>query len=567
MTEIPIGFRQHHLADGLHAGNSLPTLEPWQSAVELTHDPTKATRRVRPEAARFERLADSPESAPARATVAGGAEAIVAGSRLALRGTYADPQERRREGMTAPEVSVAAKPTSRLVWISTHDLQPSRENEQLYSDTDATLNDFAEHLRRDGILEPLVVTRDGFIVSGHRRHAAALRAGLERVPCRKLRQKRSEFTDDAYVKLLREFNRQRSKTIDEILRESMVDANPEAAYVALVESRVKRARTNGHSFEIEGVKRRAEISKAKSPMLQAALAAIEQRREFWPLSVRQIHYCLLSDPPLRHAKKPGSLYRNDRQSYQDLCDLLARARIAGHLDWTTIVDETRPVCLWPTDQHVGAFVERELSDLFGNYWRDLQQSQPDHLEILIEKNASLSVIETVAMGYCIPITSGRGQTSKEKLWQIAKRFRASRKDRLVLLLLSDFDPDGDAIANANALSLRDDLGIHEDQLLPVRAALRLDQIEKYQLPQSLEAKTTSSNYDKFVLRHGVNYAVELEALAPEHLQTELDRSIRSHLDTDAFNREVEKEKAEAAKLQGLKGRVLEFIKQKEAPTN
>jgi len=104
-----------------------------------------------------------------------------------------------------------------------------------------------------------------------------------------------------------------------------------------------------------------------------------------------------------------------------------------------------------------------------------------------------------------------------------------------LLLLSDFDPDGDAIANANALSLRDDLGIHEDQLLPVRAALR------------------------------VNYAVELEASAPEHLQTELDRSIRSHLDTDAFNREVEEEKAEAAKLQGLKGRVLEFIKQKRSP--
>ena len=130
-----------------------------------------------------------------------------------------------------------------------------------------------------------------------------------------------------------------------------------------------------------------------------------------------------------------------------------------------------------------------------------------------------------------------------------------------MLLLSDFDPDGDAIANANAISMRDDLGIHEDQLLPVRAALRLDQIEKYQLPQSLEAKTTSSNYDKFVLRHGVNYAVELEALAPEHLQTELDREIRSRLDIDAFNREVELEKAEAAKLQGLKGRVLQFIRQ------
>lgn len=468
--------------------------------------------------------------------------------------------------MTIAGASVAAKLESRLVWISTHDLQPSPENEQLYADNVASLNDFAAHLRRDGILEPLVVTRDGFIVSGHRRHAAALHAGLDTVPCRKLRLKRSDFTRDGYVKLLREFNRQRAKTIDEILRESVIDSDPEAAYVSLVESRLKRVRRNGDSsFEIEGVKHRAQITNAKWPMLEAALAAIDQRKEFWPLTVRQIHYCLLSDPPLRHAKKPKSVYQNDRASYQDLCDLLARARIAGHLAWDRIADETRPVRLWKTSRHVGQFVEGELSELFGYYWRDLLQSQPDHYEILIEKNASLSVIESVAMRYCIPITSGRGQTSKVKLWQIAERFRANCKEKLILLLLSDFDPDGDAIANANALSLRDDLDVDEDRLVPLRVALRPDQIEKYDLPQSLEAKKTSSNFAKFVLRHGVSYAVELEALPPEHLQTELDRAIRSHIDVAAFNREVELERAEAARLQGLKGRVLQFIQQETAP--
>jgi len=457
---------------------------------------------------------------------------------------------------------ISATPAeSRQVRISVHLLHPSPENGELYSDTEESLAEFAEHIKRDGVLEPLLITKDYFVVSGHRRLAAALKAGLAEVPCRRLSLKRSDIETEAYVKLLREFNRQRSKTIHEILRESVVDADPEAAYVSLVETRAKRAR-NGHGvFEIEGAKHRARISENKQPMLEAALRAISERREFHPLSVRQVHYCLLSNPPLRHARKPDSVYRNDRASYGDLCDLLARARIFGLLPWSAIKDDTRPVSVWNTARHVGEFVAEELSGLFNNYWRDLLQSQQDHFEILIEKNASLSVIEAVAMKYTIPVTSGRGQTSKVALWQIAERFRRSAKQRLVLLLLSDFDPEGDCISNANAKSLRDDLGVVEEQLVPVRVALRLDQVERYNLPRSLEAKETSTNYDAFVNRHGVTYAVELEALSPQHLQAELDRAIRAHIDVGAFNHEVELEKQEASSLQALKRRALQFLPQ------
>jgi hypothetical protein len=216
--------------------------------------------------------------------------------------------------------------------------------------------------------------------------------------------------------------------------------------------------------------------------------------------------------------------------------------------------------VWRTDRTVGGFVERELTDLFGNYWRDLLQSQRDHFEIIIEKSASLSAVETVAMKYTISATSGRGHTCKDRLQKLAERFRASGKDRLVLFLLSDFDPSGDAISNTNAKSLRDDFRIAEDKIVPVRVALRPDQIAKYHLPHSLEAKATSSTYEAFVDRHGVTYAVELEALEPATLQAELDAAIRSHLDVDLFNREVEAEREEAGKLQALKSKVLDFIR-------
>jgi len=44
----------------------------------------------------------------------------------------------------------------------------------------------AESIRQYGIIEPLVVTPDGRLLAGHRRLAAARRAGLEQVPVREL---------------------------------------------------------------------------------------------------------------------------------------------------------------------------------------------------------------------------------------------------------------------------------------------------------------------------------------------------------------------------------------------
>lgn len=46
----------------------------------------------------------------------------------------------------------------------------------------ASLDELVASVRAQGVLQPLLVTPDGVIVAGHRRHAAALRAGLAVVP-------------------------------------------------------------------------------------------------------------------------------------------------------------------------------------------------------------------------------------------------------------------------------------------------------------------------------------------------------------------------------------------------
>lgn len=78
---------------------------------------------------------------------------------------------------------------------------------------------------------------------------------------------------------------------------------------------------------IEGEKTRARITEAKRPFLDAIMKAINSERDFWPLSDRRVRYLLLSEPPLKHASKPGSVYAIDGASYSALTDLVTRARL------------------------------------------------------------------------------------------------------------------------------------------------------------------------------------------------------------------------------------------------
>ena len=75
-----------------------------------------------------------------------------------------------------------------------------------------------------------------------------------------------------------------------------------------------------------------------------------------------------------------------------------------------------------------------------------------HIEIVGEKNTIEPIIRPVAARSCIPMTIGRGYCSLRPHYDIAQRFHKSGKDRLVLLMLSDHDPDSEEIAHSSAIS-------------------------------------------------------------------------------------------------------------------
>jgi hypothetical protein len=161
------------------------------------------------------------------------------------------------------------------------------------------------------------------------------------------------------------------------------------------------------------------------------------------------------------------------------------------------------------------------------------------------------------MEYCIPLTTGRGYCSLPPRYEMAQRFKRSGKSKLVLLMVSDFDPDGEEIAHSFARSMRDDFGIGD--IHPIKVALNVEQVKEFQLPAVMTAKKTSANYKKIAEKYG-DTVFEVEALNPEDLQNILRKVIDDIIDTEAFNHELNEEIKDSAFLQGLRNTVHESLR-------
>ena len=438
-------------------------------------------------------------------------------------------------------------------------IKTAKENDSLY-DKFGIANrddyDLAMSIKEKGIQEPLTLSTDYYLLSGHRRLAAAKYLKLVNVPVRFVDIEFQWQTDADKLETLRLYNQQREKSPGERIREKLLDINPEEAYIKLwthrCEARVIASEIN---VEMGCAKKRAKITTLQ--FLVKAQQIIEENREYWPLTVRRVHYLLLNDPPLKHDKKPGSVYANDKASYKALTNLLVRARLSSDVPMLSIEDSTRPIKAAYGFSTMEEFVAHETEGFLTHYSRNLMQGQPHHLEIILEKNALRTVIESVAREYCIPITTVRGFSSLSPRYDLFARFKQSGKARLVLLMLTDFDPDGDQIAASFASSMRDDF--HLKEIYPVKVALTAEDVAQYDLPSDMDAKPSSPNYAKFLKRYGATKAVELDAAPVKLLQGKLRDEIESIIDMTEFKAQIELEKQDAAHIEAHRQIVFEAI--------
>ena len=296
------------------------------------------------------------------------------------------------------------------------------------------------------------------------------------------------------------------------------------------------------------------------PFLDAVAKIINSYREFWPISLRKVHYDLLNDPPLTHASKPDSRYRTDdakRTWTRKLSNLVTRARIEGLIPEDAIEDESRPITILDCYPEAGAFIEKELDGLLKGYSRDFQRPQPNHIELMVEKNTAGNFLKPVALEYGIPLTSGHGFCSLPPRIGMKNRFLASGKDKLVIIVVSDFDPDGEEIGHSFARLMRDDFDLN---VTAIKAGLTLEQIKRLKLRSSHHAKKGSTNYKRFAAKYGADQdAYELETLKVADLQREVRTVINQVMDLEVFDAEVEQEKLDAVRILGLRKAILDMM--------
>ena len=124
-----------------------------------------------------------------------------------------------------------AKGKNKLVAIDK--IEPSPENDDIYGSIDLKdidLVNLANDIAENGLREPIQVSADSFIVSGHRRYAAAKLVGLKKVPFVRLDFCREDHTSDDWKRVLRAHNHQRVKSSSVRLKETLLDIDPDLAH-------------------------------------------------------------------------------------------------------------------------------------------------------------------------------------------------------------------------------------------------------------------------------------------------------------------------------------------------
>ena len=454
--------------------------------------------------------------------------------------------------ITPKNWDVSQIPTFAVLLTADNDLiyeQFSPENED-----DAAL---IESIREHGIKEPLVISVDGFLLSGHRRLEVARYLCLSEVPVRRENIEFLGLKDAERLRVLKRFNQQRNKSFEERVRERLVDIDPEEAYERGIRKKLERADANAEideNIDIGFAKRRSRITTLE--FLNAVKKVIQDNKPYWPLTDRRVHYLLLNNPPRRHDKKPGR-YKNDKSSYKALCNLLTRARLEGSIPMRALEDPTRPVEIGNHFDSAEAFVECQLDWFLDGYSRNLMQSQLNHVEIVLEKSALRSIVSTVAGEYCISLVVSRGYCSLAPRMSIASRFKKTKKDTLILLFLTDFDPDGEEIAASFCRSLQSDFGI--SNLIAHKVLLSSEDVRTYNLPSDLDAKPSSPQYQKFVRKYGTK-AVELDAAPVELIQNSLRKAIEGCIDLELFNQEIDASKIDYQSIETQKRELLNFLR-------
>jgi len=288
-------------------------------------------------------------------------------------------------------------------------------------------------------------------------------------------------------------------------------------------------------------------TKSTLAMLEKVRDVIEELRDFWPLTLRQIYYQLVG----------AGIIPNNRAAYSALSRLLTKARLDELVPWGAMEDRSRAMLNSGGWQDREAFIESELEILLKGYRRDLLQTQAVVPEVWIEKDALSRVCHQAAKPYCVPVVVARGFSSVSYLNEARERIHENHENgqRTVILYFGDLDPSGWAMLPAMMETLAQEMGC-DGMVEARRCALTPAQVEAYSLPKNPDAlKETDSRAKKYREEFG-DLAVELDALPPAILTELVDTAIRAELDLSLFEEEQHHQHKDQHELEHIRAEII-----------
>ncbi|GHT59518.1 hypothetical protein FACS1894109_15590 [Spirochaetia bacterium] len=254
----------------------------------------------------------------------------------------------------------------------------------------------------------------------------------------------------------------------------------------------------------------------------------------YSLTLRQVYYQLVA----------RGIIPNNERSYKNVGELINKGRLAGLIDWYAIEDRTRylrSLAHWNEPGEI-------IASAAAQYRRDLWGTQPQYVEVWVEKDALIGIIQQVANRFDVPCFSCRGYTSQSEMWVAAQRLLSASKDGqrpCTIIHLGDHDPSGIDMTRdiRERLSM---FGSSGCEMTINRIALNMDQIDKYDPPPN-PAKISDSRAEKYIEEFGET-SWELDALDPSQLDELVGSTIEKYIDQDIMDEAKERQAVEKEEL-------------------
>ena len=269
------------------------------------------------------------------------------------------------------------------------------------------------------------------------------------------------------------------------------------------------------------------------------------REKGYNLTLRQLHYRLCS-------YDYGIDYKNDEASYKKLSEYISDARLSGAIDIDALEDRTR----YPRSNSHWNDPEHFLSSAIKQYSIDTRRTQPNYLEIWVEKDALIEIFEKTAQKLDVTCMSCRGFCSVSQIRDSVKRFSQAKNkgQKSYILYFGDHDASGLEIPEA----IKSRLKVFKCDAKLLRIGLTLDQIKQYDLPPSPQ-KISDKRAAKYIQKHGKN-CWELDALDPGVLEHLIHNNVMSLTDIPAWDAEKEMLSRQRQALYDLKNIITDVVK-------